>query len=72
VIEANRSTESTFAKIYLLNPLVINEEIKRLEEVPGQIRTYLLQHGGSEIYEAASVVYVRSLGPSDRNHFQKI
>jgi hypothetical protein len=56
------STESTFAKIYRLNPVVINEEIKRLDKVPGQIRTYLLRHGGSEIYEAASVVYARSLG----------
>ena len=56
------STESTFAKIYRLNPLVINEEIKTLEEVPGQIGTHLKRHGGLEIYEVALIFYARSLG----------
>ena len=58
------STESTFAKIFRQNPLVVNDGIKRLEDVPNQIRTYLLQNGGSEIYDAAMAVYARSLGTS--------
>jgi hypothetical protein len=43
---------------------VVNEGIKRLEEVQNQIRTYLLQHGGSKIFDAAMAVYARSLGSS--------
>ena len=56
------STESTFAKIYRLNPLVIDNEITTLEDVPGQIGTHLKRHGGNEIFEVALICYARSLG----------
>ncbi len=58
------SSESTFAKTFRQYPFVINEGTKRLEDVPTQIRGYLQQHGGVEIYDAAKAVYARSLGSS--------
>lgn len=49
-----RSDCSTFCSLY--------EEIKTLEEVPGQIGTHLKRHGGNEIFEFALIFYARSLG----------
>ena len=67
------STESAIAKNIRLNPLELNEEIKRLEELPNQIRALLQKLGKPEIFDAAVVQYARTLGPkSEQENLNQI
>jgi hypothetical protein len=67
------SSESAIAKNIRLNPLELNEEIKRLEELPNQIRALLQKLGKPEIFDAAVVQYARTLGPkSEQENLNQI
>ena len=57
------SMESAITKNVRLHPLVIDPNIKRLDELPIQIRNHLQHLGIIEIYEVGSVFYARSIGP---------
>ena len=57
------SMESAITKNVRLHPLVIDQNIKRLDELQIQIRNHLQHLGIIEIYEVGSVFYARSIGP---------